>query len=111
MISKLNIGLALTKDYNKATLDLVEEVIEYENQEELSKKIREKFEFLKAEVNNQLTTQAKPTIPQNEVEKATDKQKKFLVDLEFKGNTDNLSKEEARVLITELLNPKTSEDY
>lgn len=51
--SKLNIGLALSKDYQKVTCELIEEVITYESKEELQAKIRQKFEIMKNEINLQ----------------------------------------------------------
>ena len=112
--SKINIGIALSQNYNKITLELIEEIIEYENEEQLREKIRTKLKMLREEIEKDFGKETKPQtpteIPQNEVIKPSDKQLKFLEDLGFKGNTDNLSKEEARVLITELLN-KSNGDY
>jgi len=53
MKSKLNIELSLSRDYNKITLSFVEEEIEYESDEELKAKIRQKFEIAKKEINLQ----------------------------------------------------------
>ena len=53
MKSKLNIELSLSRDYNKITLSFVEEEIEYESDEELKAKIRQKFEIAKNEINLQ----------------------------------------------------------
>ena len=53
MKSKLNIELSLSRDYNKITLSFVEEEIEYESDEELKAKIRQKLEIAKKEINLQ----------------------------------------------------------
>ncbi len=50
MISKFNIGLAPSRNFDKVTLEMVEESIEYESDEELKAKIRQKFALLNAEV-------------------------------------------------------------
>ena len=55
MESKVNIGLALSRDYQKVTCELVEEVIEYNNEEELKAKIRQKFTMLKGEIDLEFT--------------------------------------------------------
>ena len=53
MKSKLNIGLALSKDYQKVTCELIEEEIEYESDAELKAKVRQKFAIMKDEINLQ----------------------------------------------------------
>jgi len=53
MKSKLNIGLALSKDYQKVTCELIEEEIEYESDAELKAKVRQKFKIMKDEINLQ----------------------------------------------------------
>ena len=50
VISKLNIGLAPSRNFDKVTLEMVEEPIEYDTDEELKAKIRQKFALLNAEV-------------------------------------------------------------
>ena len=51
--SKLNIGLALSKDYQKVTCELIEEVLEYDSPEQLKAKIRQKFLMMRGEVDLQ----------------------------------------------------------
>jgi len=51
--SKLNIGLALSKDYQKVTCELIEEEIEYDTPEELQAKIRQKFNLVNQEIELQ----------------------------------------------------------
>ena len=53
MKSKFNIGLKLSKDYQYVTAEFVEEEIEYENQEEMLAKIRQKFAIMKSEIELQ----------------------------------------------------------
>ena len=53
MKSKFNIGLKLSKDYQSVTAEFVEEEIEYENQEEMLAKIRQKFAIMKSEIELQ----------------------------------------------------------
>ena len=48
---KMNIGLALSRDYQKVTCELIEEIIEYDSEEELKAKIRQKFNFIRGEVD------------------------------------------------------------
>jgi len=43
---KLNIGVVPTKNYNKVSLELLEEYIEYEDENDLKEKINKKFDFL-----------------------------------------------------------------
>jgi len=110
--SKINIGIALSRNYDKITLELVEEVITYDNEEQLREKIRTKLKMLREEIEKDFgKDEVKTETPKIEVIKPSEKQLKFLGDLGFKGNTDNLSKEEARILITELLSKSNGEDY
>lgn len=55
MESKVNIGLALSKDYQKVTCEFIEEIFEYGDEEELRAKIRKKFNFIKEEVDLEFT--------------------------------------------------------
>jgi len=52
-ISKLNLELSLSRDYNKITISFVEESIEYESDEEMKAKVRQKFAIMKDEINLQ----------------------------------------------------------
>ena len=111
--TKINIGIALSRNYDKISIEFLDEAISHETDEELRELIKTKFKFLKECVLNEFEEkpQTKTTIPLNEALKPSAKQIKFLGDLGFKGKTDNLSKEEARILITELLNKSNGEDY
>jgi len=53
MESKVNIGLAFSKDYQKVTCELIEEVIKYDSPEELKAKVRQKFKIMEDEINLQ----------------------------------------------------------
>lgn len=55
METKVNLELSLSKDYNKITIGMVEETIEYESDEELKAKIRQKMDLLKGEVELEFT--------------------------------------------------------
>jgi len=48
--SKFNIGLAPSRNFDKVTLEMIEELIEYDSEEELKAKIRQKFSLLRDEV-------------------------------------------------------------
>ena len=48
--TKVNIGVSLSRNFDKITLEMVEEPIEYENEEEFKAKIRKKFSLLNSEV-------------------------------------------------------------
>ena len=47
MESKLNIGMKLSKDFQTVTCEFVDEIIEHDSDEELSAKIRKKYNFVK----------------------------------------------------------------
>ena len=49
--TKLNIGLAISKNYNVVKLEMIDEPIEAESDEVLRAKIRQKFNLLREEVN------------------------------------------------------------
>ena len=49
-ISKFNIGLAPSRNFDKVTLEMLEETIEYDSEAELKAKIRQKFQLLREEV-------------------------------------------------------------
>ena len=51
MMSKFNIGLAPSRNFDKVTLEMMEEPIEYDSDEELKAKIRQKFKLLRDEVD------------------------------------------------------------
>jgi len=55
MIKKLNIGLAISRNFNKVTLEFLDEPIEYDTDEELKAKIRQRFSILKEEVDLEFT--------------------------------------------------------
>lgn len=59
MISKFNIGLAPSRNFDKVTLEMVEEPIEYDSEEELKAKIRQKFQLLRTEVDLEFSKMSK----------------------------------------------------
>lgn len=50
LVSKFNIGLAPSRNFDKVTLEMMEESIEYDSEAELRAKIRQKFQLLREEV-------------------------------------------------------------
>ena len=49
--TKLNLGLSISRNYNKVTIELLEEIIIHETEEELKTKIREKLNLIRGEVD------------------------------------------------------------
>jgi len=103
--TKINIGIALSRNYDKISLELLDEPINHETNEELVKAIREKFKMLRAEIEKEFGEEITkyPNTKEPKVELATDKQKSYLEGLGFEGDTDKLSKIEATTLIKSLL--------
>ena len=52
--TKINFGLALSQNFQKVTLEIVDEQIEYSCDEELKAKIRQKYTLLREEVQKEL---------------------------------------------------------
>ena len=48
--TKINIGLALSRNYDKVSLEMLDEPVSYESEGELIKGIRRRFDLLRAEV-------------------------------------------------------------
>lgn len=55
MESKVNIGLSISKNYDKITLEMVEEIISYDSDEEFKARVRQKFNILRDEVELEFT--------------------------------------------------------
>lgn len=53
MNKKMNIGLSIAQNYNKVTLDFLDEPIEYETEEELKAQIQMRFKILKEEISRE----------------------------------------------------------
>ena len=53
MKSKFNIGLKLSRNFQTVTCEFVEEELEFESNEEMKAKIRQKFEIAKKEIELQ----------------------------------------------------------
>lgn len=49
----MNIGLSLAQNYNKVTLDFLDELIEFETEEELKKEIQMRFSILNEQISRQ----------------------------------------------------------
>lgn len=61
IIRKVNIGLAPSRNYDKITLEVLEEPIEFTNEEEFKAKVRKIFSILREEVEIQFTQLYKKT--------------------------------------------------
>ena len=108
--TKINIGVALSRNYDKISLELLDEPIEYETEEQLKELVKKKFAFLKKAVVEEFDTE-KPK-EEKPVEKASDKQLSYLESLGFEGETKDLTKVEATQLIKELLEtPPQAQNY
>jgi len=53
MKSEFNIGLKLSRNFQTVTCEFVNEILEFESDEEMKAKIRQKFEIMKGEVELQ----------------------------------------------------------
>ncbi len=49
--TKINVGLAISRNFNKVTLDIIDEAIEHNSDEEFKAKVRQKFNLLRTEVD------------------------------------------------------------
>lgn len=59
MESKINIGLAISRNFNNVKIELVEEIIEYESEEELKARIRQKLKLIREEVDLEFSKMVK----------------------------------------------------
>ena len=48
--TKINIGLALSRNFDKVTLEMLDEPISHDSEDELVAGIRKRFDLLRAEV-------------------------------------------------------------
>ena len=55
MKTKFNIGMKLSRNFQTVTCEFVEEELEFESNEEMKAKIRQKFEIMKGEVELQFS--------------------------------------------------------
>lgn len=104
--TKINIEVSLSRNYDKMSLGLLDEPIEYSDDEDFKSKIKSKFALLRELVENEFSTEGKP---QSKTESNTtspqmisDAQKSFLNGLGHIGNMDNLTKQQASELIAKL---------
>ena len=51
--TKINIGLALSRNFDKVTLEMLDEPISHETEAELRTGIRERFDLLRSEVEKE----------------------------------------------------------
>lgn len=49
-VTKIHIGLALSRNFDKVTLEMLDEPIEYEDVEEFRDKVKQRFKLLREEV-------------------------------------------------------------
>ena len=50
-VRKVNVGLALTKNFDKVTLELLDEPVEYEDELEFEREIKRRFDSLRGQIN------------------------------------------------------------
>jgi hypothetical protein len=53
--SKLNLGLSISRNFNKVTIEMMDEPIEYDSSEMLQAKIRKKMKLIKEEIELQFS--------------------------------------------------------
>lgn len=53
--SKLNLGIALSRNFDKVTLEFLDEPVAYESEEELRAHIRKRFALLREEIDLEFT--------------------------------------------------------
>ena len=53
--TKINIGLALSRNFDKVTLEMLDEPVSHESEDELIKGIRQRFALLRTEVEKEFT--------------------------------------------------------
>ena len=89
-------------------MDFLDENVSFKDEDDFKKQIKEKFKLLKELVLDEFDKpQIETTTPITSVEKATEQQKKYLVDLGYtNSNLNDLTKIEARELISDLLNAR-----
>ena len=51
--TKINIGLALSRNYDKVNLEMLDEPVSHDSEEELIQGIRKRFDLLRAEVEKE----------------------------------------------------------
>ncbi len=51
--TKINIGIALSRNFDKVTLEMLDEPVLHETEEELKAGIRKRFDLLRAEVEKE----------------------------------------------------------
>ena len=58
-ITKINIGLAISRNFDKVSLEILDEPIEHEDDGQFRAKIRQKFNLLREEVDLEFTKMKK----------------------------------------------------
>ena len=53
MNTKINIGLALSRNFDKVTLEMLDEPVAYESEEEFRAGVRKRFKLLREEVEKE----------------------------------------------------------
>ena len=53
--TKINIGIALSRNFDKVTLEMLDEPISHESEEDLVKGIRKRFDLLRSEVEKEFS--------------------------------------------------------
>jgi len=53
--TKVNVGLSLSRNFDKVTLEMLDEPITHETEEEFVQGVRKRFDLLRAEVEREFT--------------------------------------------------------
>jgi len=95
--TKINIEVSLSRNYDKVSLGLLDEPVDYEDEADFKAKVKGRFKLLRALVLDefvekpQTEAESTPTTPQM----ATQPQITFLQELGYKGKIEGLTKAEA----------------
>jgi len=53
MLKKINIGLAISRNFDKVTLEMIDEPVEHETEEEFKTEVRKRFSVLRGLVEEE----------------------------------------------------------
>jgi hypothetical protein len=53
--TKINIGIALSRNFDKVSLEMVDEPVQFETEDEFREEIRKRFMLLREEINREYT--------------------------------------------------------
>jgi len=52
-IAKINIGLAISRNFDKVSLEMLDEPIQYETEEQFTLAVRKRFKLLRGEIEKE----------------------------------------------------------